>query len=211
MRSAESDPAAPFFRSQAAKDIAQHLQRLGDTRDWRVADIGCGYGYWLTQFAEWVRHPGQLFGLDRDWVRVQNAKYRVPAANVTVGDARHLPWKNASFDLVSQFVLFTSVLVESDRRLIAQEMLRVVKPRGLILWYDFFAPNPFNNRTRPVRRRELAALFPGCRILLKKVTLAPPLARITLRISRGVAEVLDRVPALHTHYLAFISPGRGFA
>ncbi len=86
----------------------------------------------------------------------------------------------------------------------ASEMLRVLKPRGCILWYDFLVPNPYNRQTRALRRAEIATLFPDCQIKLRRVTLAPPHARFSLRLGRKVAEALDRMPILRTHYLATI-------
>ncbi len=125
-----------------------------------------------------------------------------------IGDARKLPWGDASFHLVSQFGVFTSVLSGEDRHSIAREMRRVLKPGGLILWYDFFAPNPLNRRTRRVGRREIVRLFPGCRIkLLRRVILLPPLARWSLQINPELAVWLNRLSFLRTHYFALIEAG----
>ncbi len=201
------DRAASFLRAQLAKTILQEPELnsfFGEKSGARIADIGCGRGYWLEYFASWNRRSDTLYGIERDWKRVGSSRMRLRRVNIVAGDARDLPWADASFDLLSQFVVFTSVLNKADRLRIASEMLRVLKPQGRILWYDFFAPNPYNRLTRAVRRAEIATLFPDCHIKLRRVTLAPPLARFSLRISRKLAEALDRMPLLCTHYLAVV-------
>ena len=207
MRSDPNDRAPSFFRAQLAKTILQTPEiRLLFNRDSaiRIADVGCGRGYWLEYFSCWSRQPDGVFGIERDWERVESARNRIKQAHIVAGDARDLPWAAASFDLVSQFVVFTSILDPADRLRIASEMSRVLKPGGYILWYDFFAPNPSNRKTRAIRRLEIATLFPDCQIKLRRVTLAPPLARLSLRVGKELAEALDRMPFLCTHYLAII-------
>ena len=68
---------------------------------------------------------------------------------------------------------------ESSRKhRIAAEMCRVLRPGGLILWYDFWI-NPLNPQTRGVRPVEIRAMFPGCEYRFKRITLASPIARAT--------------------------------
>ncbi len=203
--------SAEFFRARLSEHIAAELRicRRGAMtagEPWRLADIGCGYGYWLEYFEGWTGIQDGLYGVDHDWERLKGARERAKTANIVAADTRDLPWESASFDLVTQFVVLTSILERADRQRIASEMLRVLKPMGRILWYDFFSPNPFNRQTRPVRRKEIGTLFPNCRIRVRRVTLAPPLARLCIRLSEKLAQALDRMPFLCTHYLAVIEP-----
>jgi len=105
---------------------------------------------------------------------------------------------------VSQFTVFTSILVPSVREAIAAEMLRVLKPNGLILWYDFRYNNPHNANVRAIEAREVKRLFPMCQVKFQKTTLAPPLARAMVPISWIAALALEKIPFLRTHYLATI-------
>ena len=114
----------------------------------RVADIGCGTGRWLLEFAQW--DASDLHGIDLDESRIGLAKERFPSADLHAGDARHMPWADNYFDIVSQFTLFTSMDRSVPR--IAREMLRVVKPDGLILWFDFRVNNPRNRNVRDPSR-----------------------------------------------------------
>ena len=201
-----TDALSLFYREDLLVSINRLLPSLSGLR---IADIGCGHGFWLQNLALLAGSPQQLFGIDLDWLRVGSAHERAPGAHIAQSDTRRLPWQSSSFDLVTQFTVFTSVLARGARQEIANEMLRVLRPSGSILWYDFFAPNIFNKRTRAIRRAEIASLFPNCEIRLQKVTLAPPLARWSMRIFGHVSQTLNRVPMLRTHYLGLIHPRTG--
>ena len=123
-------------------------------------------------------------------------------------DCRALPFADASVDMASQFTLFTSLLQPDARESAAKEMMRIVRPGGLIVWYDFFAPNPMNPRTRPVGREELARLFPGCAMHVERITFAAPVARIIARVSPRAATIANQSDLLATHYLALISKSK---
>jgi hypothetical protein len=58
-----------------------------------------------------------------------------------------------------------------------------------------------------VKRQEVVQLFPGCRIELQRLTLAPPLARLLAPYSWFACYVLEKVPWLCTHYLGVIWKG----
>jgi hypothetical protein len=79
---------------------------------------------------------------------------------------------------VLQSTVFTSILDVAMKQAVAGELLRVVKLKGLILWYDYHRNNPWNKDVRGVKSWEIHRLFPGCRITLQRVTLAPPLTRV---------------------------------
>lgn len=178
-----------------------------------ILDVGCGKGSWIRQFVRWGAQPENLAGIDILRDAVAQARRLVPGAvRLEIGNAAELPYPAAAFDLVLQSTVFTSVLDQDVRRKIASEMLRVIKPRGLILWYDFHMNNPRNPDVRRVTRREIRALFPGCHIDLQRVTLAPPLMRWLAPHSWVLTYALGRIPALCTHYLGAITPhGRGAA
>src|SRR5215467_6730268 len=80
------------------------------------------------------------------------------------------------------------------KRQMASEMCRVLKPDGLILWYDYHMNNPWNAGVRGVKKREIHRLFPGCSIDLRRITLAPPFARWIVPRSWLLAYLLERLP-----------------
>ena len=85
----------------------------------------------------------------------------------------------------------------------AREMLRVLKPDGLILWYDFWL-NPTNRQTRGIRPREVKALFPNCHFKFRRITLAPPIARRLAGWTWGACLLLEWLRLFNTHYLVAI-------
>ena len=193
-------------RLELAQRIERHtsIRQLVQAPDVRIADIGCGRGYWLEQMRVWGAPERKLCGLDLDFDRIGEAGQRASHAALTVADARFIPFPDSCFHIVTQFTLFTSLLAARDRRAVACEMLRILRPGGWVLWHDFFAPNLWNRKTRRVGRAELRSLFPQCEITLEKVTLLPPLARGLAAISWRMAVLLERIPLLRTHYLAMI-------
>jgi SAM-dependent methyltransferase len=166
----------------------------------RALDIGCGGGWWLRTLLRWGAPPEQLTGVDALPEATTSARRVHPALAVLQATADALPFADASFDLVSQFTVFSSIMDEAVRRRAAGEMLRVLCPGGLVLWYDFTV-NPTNRDTHGIGRREAASLFPGCRIESRRLTLAPPLARLVAPRSWLAAELLGSVPLLRTHLL----------
>jgi ubiquinone/menaquinone biosynthesis C-methylase UbiE len=196
-------------REQLADRILEVIKSRGLARrgGLSVADIGCGNGDWLRNFQRWdiSRRP---CGVDLDPLRIGVARRTAPDAVLVQGDCRIVPFRSSAFDVVTQFTLFSSLMGAGFRQLAAKEMLRMLKPGGLLIWYDFFAPNPLNRRTRPIRRSEIKKLFPNCAISLESTTLLPPLARLLCRFERvlpaNAARQCARIPWLRTHYLAVI-------
>jgi SAM-dependent methyltransferase len=198
-------PTNLFFDTQLVRDCITGLKQEGmfPLEGRRVADIGCGAGRWLLEFAQW--EATNLHGIELDEARLQRARARLSSnADLRAGDARFLPWAANSFDLVSQFTLFSSILSSSVKQQVAAEMLRVLKPGGVILWFDLRINNPRNPNVRGIPADEIRSLFPNSPVRLRRVTLAPPIARLIVPISWVAAEILEKIPFLRTHYLAVI-------
>jgi len=174
----------------------------------RIADIGCGSGTWLLEFMRWGAEPSDLAGIDLIPGRIERARLRIPQADLRTGNATKVPWPEGSFDLVSQFMAFTSILEPAVKQAAAAEMLRVLKPGGVILWFDFRIDNPANRQVRGIRAPEIRSLFPECGIRLMSAMLAPPLTRLTAGWAWPLAEILHAMPFLRTHYAGLISKNR---
>jgi ubiquinone/menaquinone biosynthesis C-methylase UbiE len=178
---------------------------VGSLEGKRVLEIGCGTGYWLRAFLQWGALPENVFGIDLLPERIEQArKLCPPAVHLECGDAAALAFPGNSFDIVLQSTVFTSVLDQEIRQRIAEEMLRVLEPGGLVLWYDFFVDNPQNPDVRGVRKNEIRKLFPGCQIHIRRITLAPPIGRLVGPYSPFVYMLLSVTKVLCTHYLCLI-------
>ncbi len=185
--------------------MALRAEGLTDLAALRALDVGCGGGWWLRTLLRWGARPAHLAGIDLLPEAVAACHAIHPELDVRLGSAEELPFADGAFDLVSQFTVFSSILDDGLRRRVAAEMRRVLRPGGVLLWYDFTV-NPVNPDTRGIGRRELARLFPGCRLRVRRVTLAPPLARLVAPRSWLLAELLERLPPLRTHLLATVRP-----
>jgi ubiquinone/menaquinone biosynthesis C-methylase UbiE len=123
---------------------------------------------------------------------------------VACGTASELPFPDHSFDLVSQFMLFTSVLDLRMRFQIAEEIDRVLAPGGRFLWYDFAFNNPANPDVRGIHLAEVRKLFPAFSIKSRRITLAPPLGRAIGRLGPALYYLVSKVRPLCTHYMCLL-------
>jgi SAM-dependent methyltransferase/ribosomal protein S18 acetylase RimI-like enzyme len=171
----------------------------------RILEVGCGTGFRLRQFVKWGARPENLFGVELLADALDEARHLCPSRiTFRCGDAARLDWPDATFDVVIQSMAFTSILDPQMKRQVAEEMLRVLKPEGFIFWYDFLVDNPRNPDVRGVAKPEIRELFPGCEIELKRITLAPPVARAVAPFVPSLYHVLATIPLLRTHYLGMI-------
>jgi len=90
------------------------------------------------------------------------------------------------------------------KQAVVAEMTRVLKSGGIVIWYDFFYNNPSNPNVRGVGASEIRSLFPGFSITLRRITLAPPVARRLVPISWVTALLLEKLRVLNTHHLGIL-------
>jgi ubiquinone/menaquinone biosynthesis C-methylase UbiE len=181
------------------------LYKLLPLRTKRILEVGCGNGYWLREFIKWGATPENLAGVDLLPERINEAsRLSPPGIAYTKGSAAALEFAKASFDIVLQATVFTSILDGVLKKQVAEEMLRVLKPEGVVIWYDFRVDNPRNRDVRGIEKAEIEKLFPHCCISLEKITLAPPLLRVLAPYTWLGSHVLSAIPWACTHYLGII-------
>jgi ubiquinone/menaquinone biosynthesis C-methylase UbiE len=176
----------------------------------KILDVGCGSGGFLRRFLDYRASPGNLYGIDLMAQRIEDARRLHPGINWCVGSAHKLPYADASFDLVMSFVMFSSILDESLRQKIVAEMWRVLKPGGLILFYDFMYAHPHNQAVAGISQHNAKQLFskPGVRYDFRRITLAPPISRIMAPRSCWLANTLELCKIFNTHLIAIIDLGK---
>ena len=171
----------------------------------RILEVGCGDGAWLRFLIQAGASPEDLFGVDLLPHRIQAARRKCPKTSTLLcEDASQLSFGNESFDLLLVLTVFSSILDGHLRALLAQEMLRVLRHGGNILWYDFHLNNPRNPDVRRVTNQEIRDLFSGCSVELHRITLAPPVGRAVSRIPI-LYWLLSEARILCTHYLGWIT------
>ena len=204
-----SDPAQRWTLADRERRTLALLSResLGSLANTRILEVGCGTGTWLRDLVRWGASPLNVFGVEILPARAAEARRSVaPGVTVLDGDIAALEFPDASFDLVIQSTVFSSILDPERRRRTAAEMRRVLRPDGLILWYDLAMDNPRNPNVRGVSRAGISSLFPGCRVLAERITLAPPIARALAPHAPWACTLLNAFPFLRTHLLSAIRP-----
>ena len=200
-------PSHLFIMQARERQMLKLLKSLGLTRleEQKILEVGCGTGHWLGEFIKWGARPENLTGID---LLPENLIATHSRQSLKVGlvqaNAASLPFCPANFDLVLQSLVFTSILDPFMKQAVAGEILRVLKPRGLILWYDYHVNNPRNPDVQGVKRAEIHRLFSGCQIKLQRIILAPPLTRLLAPYSFLLCHLLEKLRLFNTHYLGII-------
>jgi SAM-dependent methyltransferase len=171
----------------------------------RVTEVGCGAGGNLLELLRLGCTPAHLTGIELLPERVEAARHALPpAVSLLPGDASIAPVPAASQDLVLAFTVFSSLLDCAFQQRLADAMWRWLKPGGAVLWYDFTIDNPRNPDVRGVPLARVGELFPEGLIDARRVTLAPPLARLACRLHPSLYPLINALPWLRTHRLAWL-------
>jgi len=204
------NPAHLFMAQQRQRAMLELMRRrnLHSFAGNDILELGCGGGGVLAELLAFGADPARLHGLDLLYPRLVEAHHRLASAPLVNGDGSRLPYASGAFDLALQFTAFSSILDDRLKACMAAELLRVLKPGGSILWYDFWL-NPTNRQTRGIRPAEIRSLFPACAFDFHKVTLAPPIARRIVPFSWGLALFLESLHIFNSHWLVAIQPQAG--
>jgi ubiquinone/menaquinone biosynthesis C-methylase UbiE len=125
-------------RSQQLLSFGSLMRKVGrsDLAGWSILDVGCGRGRLLRSFLDSGADAKDLFGVDLNENYVEEAKRISPGIQFATANGITLEFPDASFDLVTQYVVFSSIALPELRQQLAGEMWRVLKPGGYIFWWD---------------------------------------------------------------------------
>ncbi len=197
-----------FFMIQSRLNLIRKILAKSlhsPVEDLKFLEVGSGNGQWLCEFSSFGLLTSNMSGIELSKERCETAKKRVPSAEIVCGDASLLPWSDDHFDIVFQSTVFTSVKSHETRKKIASEMKRVCKKDGFILWYDFIYNSPSNPDVEGIGADQVRSLFEPWTCEFRKATLAPPIARRLVPVSRLASQILESFcPFLRTHILAEI-------
>jgi SAM-dependent methyltransferase len=205
------DPAVLLATQERQRAIAALLRvlDLGQVDDLRLLEVGCGTGMNLVEFLRMGFRPENLQGVELLASSVERARAVLPASlRIIEGDATALTpgaVQSASHDIVYQATVFSSLLDDAFQQRLADEMWSWVRPGGGILWYDFTVDNPRNADVRGVPVRRIKELFPEGVTRVRRITLAPPIARTVCRVHGALYPLLNACAWLRTHVLVWIA------
>ena len=158
-------PGHVFMMQERERGILSLLQRyqFHNLETKRILDVGCGTGNWLRDLIRWGAEPRNIGAVELLEERVARARQLCPfGVEIRQNTAAQLPYGKETFDMVIQSTVFTSILDGGMKQQIASEMLRVLKPEGLI-WVEV----PFNQPYHPSPKDFWRVSLPGLRIWLK--------------------------------------------
>lgn len=194
------NPVVLHIAQERERVVLQELARAGlDLSSVRLLDVGCGSGVEFANLQRWGARTDGLVGVDLMHARLMAARERSGAALVQASGSA-LPFADASFDLVCQNVVFSSIVDDATRRATACEMLRVLRPGGSVLWYDAFRTRSRDPHFRAVPRADVESLFPELSWSFRTLTTDVGIAARAERLLGGWAlPVLDGSRLLRTH------------
>ena len=128
---------------------AKILDSIGFRGDETVLDVGCGRGAVLLAAARHLPH-GRAVGVDiwtidqsgnRASATRRNAELEGLSDRVQLAtaDARHLPFRPETFDVVVSSLVFHNIASAEDRRRALEEAMQVLKPNGRLYFADIFS------------------------------------------------------------------------
>jgi arsenite methyltransferase len=132
-------------RLQARQTMMNAISWRGDET---VLDVGCGNGFLLLEAAKRLT-SGKAIGIDI-WkgdagqqsadILWHNAQIEgvTPRIDLKNSDARTMPFAAETFDVILSSLALHHMGSNADREQALQEMIRVLKPGGVILLYDMF-------------------------------------------------------------------------
>jgi SAM-dependent methyltransferase len=134
--------------------FAAMLDATGVTEETRVLDVGCGSGLALAMAAD---RDAVVSGIDVSDRLLARAAQRVPTADLRLGDLQHLPFEDASFDVVLGVNAFQFA---ADPVAALAGATRVVRPGGIVAASLFAEPE--RNESTAIHQA-MSALSPPVR------------------------------------------------
>jgi SAM-dependent methyltransferase len=203
-----ASPAALREQQQRLRAMAALWRAHGwsSLHDKVLCEVGCGAGGNLADLLRLGACADRLTGLELLPERAAAARAALPSAvRVVEGDALQADIAPASQHAVLAFTVFSSLLDDGFQQRLAAAMWRWTAPGGGVLVYDFTVDNPRNRDVRGVPPARWRTLFPQGTPHARRLTLAPPVARALEHRAPALLPLLEALPPLRTHLLAWIT------
>lgn len=202
------NPAVIYIRHEIERHIALFFNRkkirAADLNRSCILDIGSGGGAFFNMFSQMGFAPSNTYGAELIFARLASRGPGPHPGSIVNADAAHLPFRDSSFDFVSQFTVFSSVTCPGARAEIASEMRRVAKNGGYVLSYDMVHTNPFNKNLAPLKPRQIKELFGAQPEASYGIVLNPIILRRLVTHFRLLCDVISAFKILNSFNLSFI-------
>lgn len=126
-----------------ARKLYPHIiDELSDIIFDNLLDVGCGTGEILNSVKN-IYPSASIYGIDISEEMLKKAKEKLlDTAEISLGDAEHLPYENGKFDLL---MCTDSFHHYPNPQKAIEEFYRVLKKDGYLLLADFWKPFPIRH------------------------------------------------------------------
>jgi ubiquinone/menaquinone biosynthesis C-methylase UbiE len=138
-------------RKKAERNVARVRQRLQELPSNAIRDaleLGCGTGAVAADLA--ATYEMNVYGTDYDSEQIEIARNMQPESehlHYRVEDATRLSFQDAGFDLVISQNVFHHL---ADWKAAVQEVARVLRPGGYLMWLDLAFPKFIGRLFQPL-------------------------------------------------------------
>ena len=139
-----------YWNSQGSSKSFAHPLRLDWlaplAKDARVLDYGCGYGRNLQALHDHGRR--NTMGVDFAAAMIARARGRYPHLELKTIEGLPLDEPDGAFDAVLLFAVLTCIPGDEDQKALLAELIRLLRPGGLIYISDYPLQSDARNRAR---------------------------------------------------------------
>jgi ubiquinone/menaquinone biosynthesis C-methylase UbiE len=138
-------------------DTAQFFRELDLEKGITFLDVACGWGNYSLAASEIIGREGRVYAVDL-WeegvLSLRNEAAAKGIQNITsfVSDAsQHIPADNNSVDVCLMATVLHDFVGDKVEREVMQEIVRVIKPNGLLALVEFYKKDGPPGPPKPVR------------------------------------------------------------
>jgi SAM-dependent methyltransferase len=124
--------------------LARHLGPTG--KQATLLDYGCGYGRTVAELAR--AGYENILGVDFSAGMLAHCRFELPGSQLVRNDGRTLPLKNSCVDAVLLFAILTCIPDGDEQRRLLSDVVRVLRPGGLLYLSDLLINDDQRNRER---------------------------------------------------------------